>query len=167
VLRHPETGEPNIASGLRFLHSRRPEVGHFDLKPSNVVLTSGKVAKLIDFGLSRSLDNIGCTSSRGTELFRAPEVLAVLFGGVGYGVLANVWSFACVVICLLEWQQKPIIFVGSAADCEEQIRKGSLKPSVPQCSMPVAEMVSGCLQVVGSRWRMERVGEMLASIDSL
>eukprot|EP00939_MAST-03C_sp_MAST-3C-sp1_P001100 g1100.t1 len=43
-----------IAQGMRYLHSRN--VVHYDLKPSNVLLTSDLVPKVADYGLSRIID---------------------------------------------------------------------------------------------------------------
>ena len=44
---------PQVAQGMRFLHSRKHAVVHRDLKPRNVLLNEYMVAKIADFGISR------------------------------------------------------------------------------------------------------------------
>ncbi len=58
-----------IAKGMLFLHSMKPVIIHRDLKSLNVfvTMTNGKlVAKVADFGLSRSPEAEMMTSQLGT-----------------------------------------------------------------------------------------------------
>ena len=45
-----------IAQGMKFLHSCKHAVVHRDLKPQNVLLNEHMVAKIADFGISRTAD---------------------------------------------------------------------------------------------------------------
>ncbi|EFJ46355.1 hypothetical protein VOLCADRAFT_105557 [Volvox carteri f. nagariensis] len=74
----------DVARGLEYLHGRN--VCHGDLKPGNILLTEdpsspwGLVAKLADFGMSRSLasDRTHTTTRNfGTVAYMAPEVLGI------------------------------------------------------------------------------------------
>ncbi|MGV8125392.1 MAG: protein kinase [Candidatus Xenobiia bacterium LiM19] len=60
---------------LEYLHTSRPPLVYRDLKPSNVVITSGGKAKLIDFGIVRAYDpdKKRDTQIIGTPGFSAPE----------------------------------------------------------------------------------------------
>lgn len=60
---------------LQYLHSQTPPVVYRDLKPSNIVITAGGRAKLIDFGISRhfSPEKECDTQNLGTPGFSAPE----------------------------------------------------------------------------------------------
>lgn len=60
---------------LQFLHSLSPPIIFRDLKPANVIITSGGRVKLIDFGISRFYDpeKSQDTCRLGTPGFCAPE----------------------------------------------------------------------------------------------
>ncbi|XP_067890699.1 serine/threonine-protein kinase 17B-like isoform X2 [Heterodontus francisci] len=63
--------------GVAFLHQRN--IVHLDLKPQNILLTSSSPLgdiKIIDFGLSRRVDNVGeLREITGTPEYIAPEIL--------------------------------------------------------------------------------------------
>ena len=69
----------NVASGLLYLHKRRPPVIHRDLTSKNVLLTSSLVAKITDMGNSRIVDlrpgQMAITLSKypGTLVYMPPE----------------------------------------------------------------------------------------------
>ena len=60
---------------LEYLHSQIPPVIFRDLKPSNIVITAGGKAKLIDFGIARLFQHgkMQDTQVMGTPGFSAPE----------------------------------------------------------------------------------------------
>ena len=63
------------ASGLHYLHSRRPPVVHRDIKSPNILLMDG-VAKIADVGIARTKASSDMTAQRGfTIAWAAPEVV--------------------------------------------------------------------------------------------
>lgn len=64
-----------IVDGMCHLHSNY--VVHFDLKPSNILLTPDMIPKIADFGISKiHVHNRSMSAScRGTRRFMAPELL--------------------------------------------------------------------------------------------
>ncbi|KIM60731.1 hypothetical protein SCLCIDRAFT_123603 [Scleroderma citrinum Foug A] len=69
-----------IASGLNYLHTRKPPICHGDLKGTNVLVSPDGYAVLADFGLSSlacsSLaSNMSTSFTGGTVRWMAPEVM--------------------------------------------------------------------------------------------
>lgn len=64
-----------IASGLHYLHSRKPAMVHRDIKSPNILLMDG-LAKIADVGLAKSKAQSDMTAQRGfTMAWAAPEVV--------------------------------------------------------------------------------------------
>lgn len=82
-----------LVSALRYLHEHR--IAHRDLKPQNVLVGSGGVVKLCDFGFAAELGAGGSllASLKGTPLYIAPEV----FCGGEYDLRADLWSLGVLV----------------------------------------------------------------------
>ncbi|XP_075961819.1 death-associated protein kinase 2 isoform X2 [Anarhichas minor] len=89
-----------ILEGLGFMHSKN--IGHFDLKPENIML-SDKVAaqpniKLIDFGLAHHFhQGEEYKSTSGTPQYIAPEVI----NSEPLSTAADMWSVAVITYILL------------------------------------------------------------------
>jgi serine/threonine-protein kinase 11 len=60
-----------IIKGLAYLHQKR--IVHHDIKPSNIVLTKGGIAKISDFGVSFSFES--ADNLFGSPAYQAPEIV--------------------------------------------------------------------------------------------
>ncbi|KAF0690111.1 Aste57867_18505 [Aphanomyces stellatus] len=92
----------DVVRALVYLHSK--EIIHRDLKAKNVMLSGAGVAKLGDFGTSRSCgtDEETMTAEIGTVAWIAPEVLK----GIRYSAKADVYSLG-VLLSELDTLQVP------------------------------------------------------------
>lgn len=64
-----------IATGIHYLHSRRPPIVHRDIKSPNVLLMDG-LAKIADVGIAKAKMSSDMTAQRGfTVAWAAPEVI--------------------------------------------------------------------------------------------
>lgn len=80
----------DIAHGLRFLHSARPQVLHGDLKTKNILIDSNFRAKVADFGLSAKKQ----VGARGTPYWMAPELLT---GESSNSAMSDIYSFGIIL----------------------------------------------------------------------
>lgn len=87
---------------IKYLHSA--DLLHRDIKPSNLLLNSECHMKLADFGLARSIGNVGkddgpvLTDYVATRWYRAPEIL---LGSTKYTKGVDMWSVGCILAELL------------------------------------------------------------------
>ena len=68
----------DVSAGVQFMHNR--DIGHRDIKPTNVLVKDDQCLKLADFGLSRELIPTDSTSGTatggvGSAPWMAPEVI--------------------------------------------------------------------------------------------
>ena len=92
-----------MLKGLAFLHSAR--VAHRDLKPANIVTNISCDLRIIDFGLSRSVDipNSDLTDYVITRWYRPPELL---LENVHYDTTIDIWSVGCILAEM--YNRKPV-----------------------------------------------------------
>ena len=92
-----------VARGMEFFHGRG--FVHRDLKPDNVLLGDGDIAKLCDFGLSRpARDQTMMTAGVGTPAYMAVELITGDTTSVSSSNLVDVYSMGVLLWAL--WTHK-------------------------------------------------------------
>ena len=87
-----------IARGLSSAHARN--IVHRDVKPSNIIITNEKVAKIVDFGLARVVATASATqsiSSTGTLPYMAPEQIL----GEAIDQRSDLWALGVILVQMI------------------------------------------------------------------
>jgi serine/threonine protein kinase len=128
---------------LHYMHSSR--MLHRDLKPSNVVLTSGGLVKLADFGFSQWYETtvsgqVGNTFL-GTEPYLAPEQ----WSRGGYSSKADVWSLGVVLYELVQLSRP---FEGATTEDYQRMICSDPHPQIScsQCPPELADIINWMLR---------------------
>jgi serine/threonine protein kinase len=92
----------DIASGLEYLHKRKPSIIHRDCKSSNILITRTGRAKIADFGLAKVKQSTRSMvrSLVGTVNWQAPELW---HAHPKYDYKVDVFSCAMVFWEILQW----------------------------------------------------------------
>ena len=95
----------DISDGLQFMHSK--DIGHRDIKPTNVLVKDHQCLKLADFGLSKTLTDStsgeSATGGVGSVPWMAPEISAAKTAShrSKYGLAVDIFSLALLFLSLL------------------------------------------------------------------
>ncbi|KAG8940982.1 hypothetical protein FRC04_004838 [Tulasnella sp. 424] len=88
-----------VGTGLTYLHTKNPPIGHGDIKPRNVLITEDLTVKIGDFGLSRAIQELPTGYTTGTNVgssgYRAPELW---IDGVRPSLEGDVYAYGCLVL---------------------------------------------------------------------
>ncbi|KAA0159570.1 hypothetical protein FNF28_05822 [Cafeteria roenbergensis] len=81
-----------LLCAVDFCH--RSGIVHRDIKPENLLVSSGGVVKLCDFGFATALrgDGAAYTDYVSTRWYRSPELLV---GDTAYGTPVDIWALGC------------------------------------------------------------------------
>ena len=136
-----------IASGIHYLHSRKPAVVHRDIKSPNILLMDG-MAKIADVGLARTKSESDMTAQRGfTAAWAAPEVV--------YRRRAtekiDIWSFGIILWEIVTGQPPRVGSLNLPLGTSPQLRSlySSCTTADPQhrpAAVDVIQRLKSCMQ---------------------
>ena len=90
-----------IVPAIALLHGHN--VGHFDLKGTNVMVDERRLWKIIAFGMFEVVGGPLTVLKESTAHYLAPEMMRInrrMEGLPGYGLAADIWGFG---VCLYYW----------------------------------------------------------------
>ncbi|GLE06519.1 hypothetical protein PINS_up015766 [Pythium insidiosum] len=139
----------HVAEALVYLHSQSPKLLHRDLKSKNIMLTETGDAKLTDFGVARTWEDLTLTAGVGSLLWMAPEVVF----GDRYDEKADIYSFG-VVLSELDTHELPFsgdTRVPELAICQ-LVAAGELCVKFSDCAIPeVRALGERCMELNPSK----------------
>jgi NIMA (never in mitosis gene a)-related kinase len=131
-----------IAFGLQYIHKKH--ILHRDLKTQNIFVTSQKLIKIGDFGISKSLSHTLdlATTAIGTPHYLSPEICR----RQPYNHKSDIWSLGCVLyeLCALQLAFPADNFVTLV----QSICRGAHRPIPGHYSSKMTDLV----QVVQQPW---------------
>ena len=91
---------------------------HRDIKPANIMVSSGGIYKLGDFGIARMMDHTTAGTRIGTVNYMAPEV----YLGQRYGHTADIYSLGLVLYWLMNNRRIPFLSAeNKGSNLEEEL----------------------------------------------
>lgn len=140
--RLPEERVAAIAAQMLDVLDAAHEIGvvHRDVKPSNIMIASGDVVKLTDFGIAHADSDTRLTRPGivvGTQAYLAPE----LFRGGEIAAAADMWSLGATLFHATEGRS-PFERDSAAATLNAILIE---EPPRPACGRPLADAISALL----------------------
>ncbi|ELR60217.1 Serine/threonine-protein kinase 11 [Bos mutus] len=133
-----------LVDGLEYLHSQG--IVHKDIKPGNLLLTTGGTLKISDLGVAEALhpfaEDDTCRTSQGSPAFQPPEIANGLDTFSGFKV--DIWSAG---VTLAGWalQGRPLCFVFLGRVDRFRIPGAGAGP-LPALTPPPAGLLAGMLE---------------------
>lgn len=127
-----------LAEVVQYLHDEG--MVHRDLKPANVMLKPDKSIKLIDFGLTRTMEMliIRTTSMRGTPAYMSPEQLKG-------ELITSATDIYQIGATLFELFSGKLPFETNAYSPEARQKPPRLRDLLPEIDSEICEVITSCL----------------------
>ncbi|MCO5554506.1 hypothetical protein L7F22_008035 [Adiantum nelumboides] len=129
-----------ILHGLEYLHAQKTI--HRDIKCANILVDVNGQVKLSDFGIAKQVRETLASSSKGTPLYMAPEVLTPKHNY--YSFSADIWNLGCTVLEMADGKPPWSNLEGFAFLFK--VKKGELPPMPDHLSPEGKDFVCRCLK---------------------
>ena len=137
----------SIASGLKYLHERTPQMAHRDVSDKNVLIAEDGSVKVSDLGQSKLLvgEVYMTTAAPGNILYMPPEVLVDDDNeSPHYSVKVDVFSFGVLLLQIIT-QESPSCGLSNIGSMPELQRRRKELSKVSD-NDPIKRLIKSCLQ---------------------
>ena len=129
----------DVAHGMKHLHDQN--IIHRDLKSANVLLMSGWVAKLCDFGTARELTHTTTTEHAGTYRWMSPEIMRSATGRINKK--CDLFSYGMILFELFA-HEIPYADLRDNIDVLLSVRDGKRPPIPPTLPLYLHDLIQKC-----------------------
>mmetsp|Transcript_21063 Transcript_21063/g.45787 ORF Transcript_21063/g.45787 Transcript_21063/m.45787 type:complete len:731 (+) Transcript_21063:210-2402(+) len=161
----------SIAEAMAYLHEEAipgSVVMHRDLKPDNIGFTLDGTVKLLDFGLSKVIENASVTSKdvytmsgeTGSLRYMAPEVAE----GTPYNAAADVYSFG-IILWEINSGKKPFEGLNRESFYEQVVHGGERPPIKSKWPEALSNLMQKCWDA--DMWNRPNFREILSALDDM
>ena len=143
-----------IGHGLKAAHAH--QIVHRDIKPANIMIASDGIARILDFGVAKVMDQnlTQSGSTMGTVYYMSPEQIQ----GARIGPASDVWSFGVVLYEMLT-AEKPFPGLFSAAILYKIVHEE------PELDTPAGRRIPGFVRSVILRCLQKDLAGRYSSIS--
>ena len=129
----------DVAHGMKHLHNH--DITHCNLKSANVLLTSGWVAKICDFGSARDLTHTVTTEQTGTYRWMPPEIMRKATARINKK--CDLFSYGMILFELFA-HQLPYAELDDDIDVLLSVTSGKCPPIPPTLPSYLHDLIKRC-----------------------
>jgi serine/threonine protein kinase len=139
-----------IAQGMTYLHTTRPQITHGDMKPASGMLTNHFVCRIVDIGLSlaKVSSYMASKAGNGTLHYQAPELLET-DPDVKSDHKIDAYAYALTILELFQ-QQPPYPNALAEVDLKAMVLRGG-RPGVDCKLVPI-----GIVELINVAWQQNK-----------
>lgn len=150
-----------VLDALSYIHSKG--IIHMDIKPSNIMMESGRNVRLMDLGIADISNTVNGSSSgmMGTPKYAAPEQFSDIDRKLQLTPATDIYEAGVTLYELLTMQNP---FAANSVAEAKQLHQGTILQPTPQMSQSVYQVLLKATDIDASQ-RFQRASEMKKALE--